>query len=296
MSITTKQVNEMLAKCNMDYNVLMYQETNPFDGTKLPFYGTYRDDNNYIFQTGLTKQYHTIQNRDAFKALVDLSEVGDVKLIRGGTWGKGREAFAQVDLNGGFAVGGNPQDIIQQRCTFYKRHDGNGGLTYFLTPHRTCCANQCASMLRQVEQAQKLKISHTVSGMDRLKILAKQYQIIDGAFQETRTAFDTLADTKVTQETIAEVINRLFPVVPGASKRAVTTATDAQASIGQFISDADGGLIAWDTAWNLYNAITRYTTHVRGGFANKEKSLLIGTGMELMEDALETIQKVTAEA
>ena len=76
------------------------------------------------------------------------------------------------------------------------------------------------------------------------------------------------------------------------SKKAKDTNKKKQMGIAQFVSNADDGFIAWDTAWNLYNAVTRYTSHVQGGFSNKEKSLLCGSGRETNFNALDIVNEV----
>jgi phage/plasmid-like protein (TIGR03299 family) len=296
MPISEKQISEVLDKEGLDYTVKTYKEKNPFTGEELPFCGTYRDDNNHVFKTGFSKQYRTIQNRDAFKTLSDLSKVSNVELVRAGSWNNGREAFAQVDFNGGCVVPGGKggfKDEIANRCTFYNRHDGQSSLVFFITPFRFGCKNQVAAALRRAHAAigKELRVSHTKSGLERLEELAEQYQIIQGVFKETEENYAQLADCKIGQEHVLEVLNRLYPV-KDVSPKSIAVNADAQAKIAGLYEDADGGRVSWDTAWNLYNSVTNYTTHLRGGYSNKERSLLVGTGQQRGQEILEVVNEV----
>lgn len=294
MSISQEQVNNILASEGLDYTVKTFQERNPFNGEQLPFHGTYRDDNNHVFKTGFSKQYKTIQNRDAFQVLTDLSEVSNVELVKAGSWGEGREVFAQVDFNGGHSVGGNPKDHVANRCTFYNRHDGQSSLIFFITPFRFWCKNQVAAARRAAHKVigKELRISHTKSGVERLEELAKQYQIIQGVFKETAENYEELADKKIGKEHVLEVLNRLYPVDKEQSPKTIAVNAAAQAVIADLYKNADDGLIPWDTGWNLYNSITNYTTHHRGGYSDKERNLLVGNGRQKGQEILEVVNEV----
>lgn len=300
MAITREQVNEVLGANNLDYNVKTYQERNPFTGEQLPFHATYRDDNNHVFKTGFSKQYKTIQNRDAFQVLADLSEVSNVELVKAGSWNKGREVFAQVDFNGGFNVPGGKggfKDKVANRCTFYNRHDGQSSLVFFITPFRFGCANQIAVALRNARAEgqlvdKELRISHTKSGVERLEELANQYRIVQGVFKATAENYEELADKKIGREHVLEVLNRLYPVDAEQSVKTIAVNAVAQAKIAELYQDADGGRIPWDTSWNLYNAVTNYTTHHRGGYSDKERNLLVGNGRQKGQEVLEVVNEV----
>lgn len=296
MPITQEQIDETLANNGLNYNVQTYQEHNPFDGGGLPFYGTYRDDNNHVFRTGLSKSYKTIQNQDAFRTLVDLSKVEDVSLVSAGSWRDGAEVWAQINFNGGIDVGGKG-DIVDQRVTFYSRHDGQSSLSFLITPIRIWCHNQLASMFSDARAANRkglsklLKVSHTAAGVDRLEILSQQANIINGVFKETAQVYNRLADQKVSKEIVNDVLENLYPS-KDVSPRSLKANEEARATIINLFADADGGRVAWNTAWNLYNAVTNYTNHHQKGFSDKERSLLVGTGAESLETSLETINRI----
>lgn len=294
-------IDKYLRENGLNYEVKTYQERNPFTGKLLDSYGTYRDDTKEVFQTGFSKRYQTIQNRAGFEAIADFAEHQEIKLVNAGTWNNGAEAFVQIDLNGGLAVGGNPDDTVAQRITFYNSHNGNSSFRLFITPFRFFCKNQLGVVegLSRAIQGIKvgditkgLKIPHTAFGEERLRIIAEQFEIVDGAFKAINHKYNELAATPIKEETVAEVLNRLYPVDKKASDKAQKSAKERQAKIRDFVSDADGGFIAWNTAWNLYNAITRYTTHEQGGFTNKEKALLVGHGQDLNKSAFDTIAEV----
>jgi len=289
-----EDVQQFLKEEQLDYTVKKYQEKSPFDGSLLDSYGSYRTDNNHIFKTGLGKTYTPFQNKDAFNAISGLAQVGEVHTARAGVWNGGAESFIQVDLNGGLTVG-RKEDKVQQRVTYINRHDGEGSARIFITPFRPVCRNQLTLIRSIAKKAeQKLKVRHTASGEALLLKLSEQWGIIDNAFVASQEHFNLLADTKVTKEHVAEVLQRISPVLDlkFQSKRLHDANEKKQLGISQFVSDADNGFIAFDTAWNLINAITRYNTHEQTGFSNKEKSLLVGSGRDANYDALDIVNDV----
>ena len=285
-------VHKFLAEEELDYTVQKYQEVNPFTKEPLNSYGSYRTDNKHVFKTGLGNAYTPFQNIDAFRSISELAKNGEVSIARGGVWNGGAETFIQVDLNGGIKIG-NKGDEVKQRVTFTNRHDGEGSARVFITPFRPACRNQLTLIRKIAKNAeQQLKIRHVASGEALLQDLSSQWGIIDNAFQATSDHFNLLADTKITKETIAEVLNRIAPITDKLSKRARSVNEKKQLGIAQFVSNADDGFIAFDTAWNLINAVTRYTSHVQTGFSNKEKSLLVGSGRDSNYDALDIVTDV----
>lgn len=289
-------LDHFLSEEGLDYKVEKFQETNPFTNEPRHSWGTYRTDNNHIFKTGLGNSYKPFQNKDAFQAIADLAKVGEVNTARAGVWNGGAESFIQIDLNGGLNIGGG-SDKINQRVTYINRHDGQGSARIFITPFRPVCRNQLTA-IRSVARAaeSKLRIQHTQSGEALLLKLSEEWGIIDNAFKATAEHFNLLADTKITREHVGEVLHRIAPVLDSQSKKVQESNKKKQLGIAQFVSDADSGFVAWDTAWNLINAITRYTTHEQGGFSNKEKSLFCGQARDNNFDALDIVNEIVGVA
>ena len=196
-------LDQFLKEEQLDFTVEKYQEKNPFTHEERNSWGSYRTDNNHVFATGLGATFTPFQNRDAFQAIADLSQVGEVKTARAGVWNGGAETFVQVDLNGGLQVGGG-DDTVTQRISYINRNDGEGSARIFLTPYRPNCRNQLTMIRSTAKKAEQLlKIRHTQSGEALLMKLSEEWGIIDNAFKATQEHFNVMADTKITKEHIA---------------------------------------------------------------------------------------------
>jgi hypothetical protein len=115
-----------------------------------------------------------------------------------------------------------------------------------------------------------------------------------------------LAETKLTRESTKAILDRLFPV--SADPKANTTRRENL--VGDVLklyahNDADAYPSVKGTAYNLLNAVTEYTDHLRTARGNgsepaqmavaRSESALFGSGSQLKTQALQVIIEETAK-
>lgn len=294
--ISDEKLNSFLAQHGMDFDVEMrptYTETSEGDRVDLNGFVAMRTDTNTpLGRGGLSKGFHPIQNREAFRVISELSGVTDLEMKQGGMWGNGTGIYAQISL-GDFQVGNaNTGDNVGKYLTIVNSHDGSKGMQILITPFRYFCRNQIAASLRNAKENEKISIRHTASAQVRLEELIHTVKIADGTFQETQEIYNDLAGKKVTNEHAKAVLEQLFPAPDQKKGRSKTLWENNVQAVWERYQYADGGRIERATAWNLYNAVQGTMQHDSKNTAEKQKSILMGAIAKKSATALDTVLDV----
>jgi phage/plasmid-like protein (TIGR03299 family) len=306
-------LKDALDRAGLGYEVKSVQMSHPNNpDQKIPFYATVRTDTQDVLGAGLSDRYKVIQNLSGLGTIADIAGQREdgVIMSRALSFDRGRIAVAQVDL-GSFTVGdtgaGGFSDQVNKRITFTNSHDGSGSATVFTTPIRVVCWNTLSAAMTGARD--KVSIRHTASADRKLVELTRIMRIIDGQMQRTEIAYNVLAKTKITKDDFGAILEKLFPAPASAPERTKNHQNEIKGLVASYFADADGGRIERDTAWNTYNAITRFTDHdstvrtdgtATGFHATREaqslarvQSVLLGSIATQNANALETIVEAT---
>jgi phage/plasmid-like protein (TIGR03299 family) len=269
--ITPESYNNFIQEKGLDFNVATATtpvapeilDINP--DAKSGQYQIYRTDTGKIFHSGMSDQYHPIQNSDALSFIKDLAETSNqpIHFVNGGTWKDGAQVFAQIQL-GQASVGRNNGDIISQNVTFMNSHNGTYSMKVLLTPLRLFCANQIATVNRAMAKGGKeisFKIRHSETAMIKMDELRAELKIIDGEFFNSVEEYNKLAGIKTSDEYVEAILNDIFKTDEPREGRAKTNFDLRVADATARYNHADGGRIEKNTAWNLYNAVQGSIQH-----------------------------------
>ena len=177
-------------------------EINP--NAKSDQYQIFRTDNGTIFHSGMSKQYHPIQNREAMSFIKDLAETSGkpLELVSGGIWAKGAKTFAQIKM-GEASVGRNNGDIVEQNITFMNSHNGSYAMKIVLTPLRLFCANQITAVNKMMARGGSeisFNIRHSSGAIIKMEELREKLKIVDHEFMNTVDEYNKLAGIKTSEE------------------------------------------------------------------------------------------------
>ncbi len=280
----------------LDYKVSKIPMTHPHTGAVIPFFATMREDTGEILGAGLSDRYTVIQNSDAWGMAADVTKLtgGITSFAKAHTFNGGASAALQIDL-GQMTVGdAKLGDTVMKRVTLKNAHDGSGSSELAVTPYRLRCKNGLSIMDKSGRLS--IAIRHTATAEKRMKQTAIALAHLSKQLTATETAYNVLAKTPVTRAVIADTIARLFPTQDKTGS-ALTNAKNATEAILHYYQDADAGQTERETGWNLYNAITRYTTHdapVRshGGGDSRFQSMISGSIASKAYGALATVINV----
>lgn len=281
-----------------EWQVDLVQLRNPVSGDPIPYYATIRRDTQKVLQAGLSKDYRVIQNGDLIdQAKTFLACLGGVAGI-GQYWSIGGGESNTIQIIGApYLVAGNPSDENYPVYTISNDHTGSRSTMVTAGVFRKICKNGVS--VRQGKAA-IVTISHRgdIEGKIRstheaLSLQIRQQKVI-------REIFEHLAKTRIQEQIVKDFLAEYLP----EDKETRSTAKK-RALIADIFDDADGGRIERDTAYNLFQSITRHSNHystVRprqdsgtSPEAARLQSIYQGRINEDANQALETIIRLTEQ-
>lgn len=277
----------------LDYKVTKIPMTHPHTGEVIPFFATMREDTGAILGAGLSDRYTVIQNSDAWGMAADITKLtgGITSFAKAHTFNGGASAALQIDLGQMIVGDAKMNDVVMKRVTLKNAHDGSGSSELAVTPYRLRCKNGLSIMDKSGRLS--IAIRHTATAEKRMKQTAMALAHLEKQLTATETAYNVLNKTPVTKAVIAETLEKLFPS-KNKEKQAAKNAAEAKDAILHYYMDADANTTDRETGWNLYNAITRYTTHdapVRshGGGDARFQAMISGSIAQKAYGALSTV-------
>jgi len=115
---------------------------------------TYRTDNENVLGSSVGKDYHIIQNREAFAFFDAIVGGGEgIAYETAGALGDGERIFITAKLPDYIRVG-NGDDITEKYIFLTTSHDGSGAITAAFTPIRIVCQNTLNASLNSMTNKQ----------------------------------------------------------------------------------------------------------------------------------------------
>lgn len=271
--------------------------------------GVFRsDDGAYLGNVGSV--WEPIQNVECFEwcdALLNMIGGGS-HYISAGALGNGETVWTLAKVPFDFSVA-EEADKHETYLLFTTRHDGKGAAKAKLVVTQVVCNNTLQAALG--EAGEEISIRHTKSAKERMDRAVKLMAGTQATISELKAKLTALADRKLTREKTVDILDRLFPKMTDVNGKEVeTTRRDNVVSgvLQCFESNNQNAFPSVQgTAYNLLNAVTEYTDHLRSarGSSNDGKatvskdtkraeSAMFTSGAKLKSEALEVILEETA--
>ena len=258
-----------------------------------------------IFLASATGSYQVIQHTDGFQVLDRLvGEINGAHYETMGTLDRGRIVWGQVDPNVKIRVGDDESDVL---LTFRTSHDGSISFEIYETIHRIVCRNTFrAAHLRRLSNA--LKVRHTKNAERRIESLKAEIGEIKDEALSMQERLNRLASRRVTKESMVDILDRLFPKTKEADTGEEKSTKHRDGVLAQVLSlyennDGDAFPEQRGTLYNLLNAVTEFTDHVRSTKGNEAGQAIVraessqfGSGAKLKNEALEIITEAAKTA
>jgi len=256
-------------------------------------YQIFRTDNGEVFHSGMSKQYHPIQNREALSFIKDLAATSNkpMEFVSGGIWKHGAQTFAQIKMGEAFV--GNRRDIVEHNVTFGNSHNGTYSLKIVLTPLRVHCANQIGVINRIMAKGGaeiSFNIRHKAGAIIQMEELRQQIRIIDQEFVNAVEDYNKLAGIKTDEEYVEAILNDIFPSKGERTGIAKENFELRVADVKRAFRHADGGRLERDTAWNLYNSIQGSIQHRPTAVLRHMKNVSNAGSLDIMDVAEQRLQ------
>jgi phage/plasmid-like protein (TIGR03299 family) len=267
----------------------------------------YRSDNGGLLGV-VGQDYEPIGNAVQFQMIDYLLEAENGSHYdTAGCLGRGERVWAlaripALDLN----VSGDKHESYLLACT---SHDMSLAFTLKLVSTRVVCQNTLSMAL--AGNGTLAKIRHTKSALDRIERAKRYMLVVKDNSRTLEQKLNILAQRRMTRDSMTSVLDRLFPVSKDENGQA-TRQTRRENILSDVLAcyesnDGNANREIRGTAYNLLNAITEYTDHLRSGRVSEDKkdagytpdkarweSALFGSGESLKSKALEIILEDTA--
>ena len=247
---------------------------------KVPnYFANIRSDNNAVLGV-VGKDYHIVQNRDAFAFFDAVVGGGDGILYEtAGALGNGERIFITAKLPDYIRVG-KGEDVTEKYIFLTTSHDGSGSITAAFTPIRIVCQNTLNASLRSMSNV--VRIKHTSGAKQRLENAHKVMGLANILSEQLEDIFNNWTKVKVSDNEVKKLIQlALCPnsetldlLKKGAEDELSTvfknTVEDAFAYA--MMSDTQQMDTTKGTLFGAYNAVTGYYQNVRS-YKNDEAKL-----------------------
>lgn len=275
-------MNNMYDELNMDLNwkvekrlmiAVGYQNTIPDKKAVIRI-----DPNGRLHYLGVVgHNYQLWQNSELLDFCSCLCEEGDLEILSSGYTGKGEQVFVICRYKDDIAI--TKGDVIVKQLIVTNTHNMSGSIRVFRTNVRVNCLNMLANLYRQ--SPSKVSIRHTTNMKARLDVVAEVLKRADSHFSELTNIYHGLYCKEVNPGMLESIWQCVFePSNPEGDhwKNRVGVLRDClmEETIGAGLN-----------AWEVYNGITRYTTHE---MRSSLKSLVDGHGAKINNKALEILE------
>ena len=271
-------------------------------GIEVPgYFATYRKDTGFPF--GIVKgRYEVVQNTEAFDFFDQIVGEGKAIYETAGALGNGETVFVTAKLPYQFKIKG--EDLIDNYILLTMAHDGTAAIEAMVTHIRVVCANTLSAAMSGGKH--KIKIKHTNSAHDRLKIAHQIMGITSTILDKNNQLFEELCNIKITDtqanlyfynlmlndgqlEQLAKQEYKLDyvddSIIPTKTKNRINQLKEYNiVGIGQDMISTKG------TVFGAYNAVTGYIQNVKEyrDAERKMENVMFGTEYAFSTSALET--------
>jgi phage/plasmid-like protein (TIGR03299 family) len=294
--------SEAMAAAGMDWTVSKHQFSSPITGQPVEAWGIFRDDTNALLGS-VGPAFQPVQNREMGTHIDGIINAAGAKYETAGALNGGSRVWALARLPQADIRITGTDDITKSYLLAAQGHDGT--LSYILkyTGIRVVCRNTLTAAIKG--SGEQIKTKHTANVQSRLTDAIAAVKGIGATIQDINRKLNELALRKVNKETCRAIMAKVFGEDWTESERKKNQARE----IAQLFEYNDGNAFPSErgTAYNLYNAMTNWSDHVRTVRRTdgkqemqieqlREESAIFGTGEAWKADALENILKMTENA
>ena len=247
---------EAIRLAGLDWDVLqtpVYME----NGIEIPNYKANIRSTDRACLGIVTDRYKIVQNNAAFEftdSLIGETEDGVVKYETAGSLAGGKRIWLLAKMPTKSIVG----DDVDPYMVFTNSHDGSGAIKIAMTPIRVVCQNTLNVALHNAKRQWSTKhVGDMQSKLDEAKLclqLANEYMV------NLDIEADRLANAKLYEEQIAEILDEMFPVDDNASDRKKSNIIQFKTTFWDAYNMPDIQKFT-DSAWKAVNAMSDVVTH-----------------------------------
>lgn len=248
----TLNSQEAIRKAGLDWNV----NAEPIfteEGYEIPNYKANIRDRDKKVLGIVTNKYKIVQNSEAFDFTDSL--IGEnCQYETAGSLNGGKRVFLLAKMPTEKILG---EDVDPYLC-FTNTHDGTGAIKVCMTPIRVVCQNTLNMALSGAKRSWSTK--HMGDLKTKLKEAENTLFMANAYMEELSITAEKLANTKVTDDEVRNLLDKLYPLKEDDSDRKKRNVEEAK---NQFMTCMFAPDIAKyrGTAYNVINAASDFATH-----------------------------------
>lgn len=263
-------------------------------GNAVDAWGVFRPDTN-AFLGAVGDQYTVIDHAEGFRMIDALIQSKDgAHYETAGCLGKGEVVWGLADLSLSINVG-TSGDKSNVYLLFATAHNGTFSHLYRTTLTRVVCQNTLNAAMSS-KATSLFRVRHTKNAQNRLDSAHDALATIGAEAQGIEAKLNMLASRKMTREAMGSILDRLFPQSKDANGKPQdsTRRNNILSDVLRCYESNDRNAFPEQrgTAYNLLNAVTEYTDHVRSTRnGDSGESAMFGSGDRLKTQAMEVIMQ-----
>lgn len=246
-----------------------------------------RDDGKYL--GSVSPGYGLVQPYEAFKWYEPWIESGEITLEAGGSLREGTRMWTLGKVRGASAEVGKG-DTVNGYLLAYTSFDGSLSHGVQFCTERVVCANTLAIAQSESSAKQGFKIRHTSTIHEKLEDIQQKVDLIRRDFNNTVDAYKTLEAKDVTADWCVQYANTLFLKQDDEGKNTTQSENKVLNVLGILTAQRERELVPArpGSAWEAYNAVTRYLTFGHGRTQDSRlNSLWFGESQNINKQALD---------
>ncbi len=259
------------------------------------------DDEDEPVALGMVRAgYEPLQNIEAFRFFEPLIDTGYAQFHTAGALANGEKVWVLAKLQDQIVVGDN--DTIDRFLLLSNSHDGSGAVSVRFTPIRVVCQN---TLNLAVKEGGKNAISiRQTRHIQRHMANAQAEQlraVVERVFSDAAKLFSNMTLRRVSVDERLKILNEIFPLPPARSSTARPRGLPERwQRVEHLLGDESvTPPETAETAWGLYNAITRdedYRATREGSPDARLNRIWFGSGQDIKIKALETFRELVKES
>lgn len=205
----------------------------------------------------VSNKYKIVQNTEAFEftdAIVGETEDGVVKYETAGSLAGGKRIWLLAKMPTKNIVG----DDVEPYMFFSNSHDGTGAIKIGMTPIRVVCQNTLNMAMNTAKRQWSTKhVGDMQSKLEEARhclMMANEYMI------NLDIEADKLANKKLYEDQIEEILDAMFPVSEDATERKKNNVLEFRKTFWKAYDMPDIAKFK-DSAWKAVNAMSDVVTH-----------------------------------
>lgn len=221
-------------------------------------------------------RYVPVQNKEQADFIEALVGEGEAVVECAGSLFGGRKTFWTCKLPNNIVI--NEDDSMEKYLIFSNDHSGRGSFTAYFTTTRVVCNNTL--QLSSHQSFNRVSIRHSGDIKAKIAEARKVLGLSQELYTQAEDNYKYLADIDIDPVLVKDLLMQSFGLDENSRKstlKGINKCYEQEKAIAKNPN----------SAWTLYNGVTRYTTHIMGRSRDKRfDSLLDGKAARVNSDAM----------